>query len=111
MVETIPQEVASAIDDLRNQLASLSERLAKLEHAPPPAAPVAATAPLAAVPSAPEPAAPEPDLTEEELLAISGALAAYLGCRVHIRQIRLISSHNWSQQGRVFIQASHQLHS
>ena len=95
MVEAIPQEVASAIDDLRNQLAMLSERLARLEHAPQPGAPVAAEAPpaavpSAAVPSAPEPSAPEPasDLTEEELLAVSGALAAYLGCRVHIRRPR-----------------------
>ena len=110
MVETIPQEVTSAIDDLRNQLAMLSERLTKLEHAPLPAVPAAAKEEPAAVPGATEPE-PAPDLTEEELLAISGALAAYLGCRVHIRQIRLISSHNWSQQGRVFIQASHQLHS
>ena len=110
MVETIPQEVTTAIDDLRNQLAALSERLAKLEHASPPAGPAAAQEARAAEPAAPEPS-PDQDLTEEELLVISGALAAYLGCRVHIRQIRLISSHNWSQQGRVFIQASHHLHS
>jgi hypothetical protein len=36
------------------------------------------------------PAGPEP-ITEEELLAISAAVAAYFGVRVHIRQIRLIS--------------------
>ena len=56
------------------------------------------------------PAGPEP-IGEEELLAISAALAAYLGVRVHMRQIRLISSSAWAQQGRVSIQASHRLHS
>jgi len=43
------------------------------------------------------------------LLAISAALAAYFGVRVHVRQIRLISSPVWAQQGRVSIQASHRL--
>jgi methylmalonyl-CoA carboxyltransferase large subunit len=110
MVETIPYEVASAIDDIREQLALLSERLARLETptaAPPAPLPVAAPAPTAASPK-PE---PEPGITEEELLAISGALAAYLGVRVHIRQIRLISSPAWAQEGRVSLQASHRLHS
>ena len=51
------------------------------------------------------------EITEEEVLAISAALAAYLGVRVHIRQIRLVSSHAWAQEGRVSIQASHRLHS
>ena len=49
-------------------------------------------------------------ITEEELLAISAAVAAYLGVRAHIRQIRLISSRAWAQEGRVSIQASHRLH-
>lgn len=105
MVETIPSELASAIEDLKKELAALSERVAKLEH--PNLAP-AAERPFQVLPPAkPEPA---PDITEEELLAISGALAAYLGVRVHIRQIRLISSNAWAQVGRVFIQASHRLH-
>ncbi len=48
-------------------------------------------------------------ITEEEVLAISAAVAAYLGVRAHIRQIRLVSTSAWAQQGRVSIQASHQL--
>ncbi|MBN1570490.1 MAG: hypothetical protein JXA73_21785 [Acidobacteria bacterium] len=62
----------------------------------------------------PEPAVqPEPEkppVTEEELIAVSAALAAYLGVRVRIKQIRLLSSDAWAQQGRVSIQASHRLH-
>jgi methylmalonyl-CoA carboxyltransferase large subunit len=36
-------------------------------------------------------------------------VAAFLGKKPHIRQIRLLGSAAWSQQGRVTIQASHAL--
>ena len=77
-----------------------------------PAAPAVAAAPTEIAKEEP-PAAAEapaaPEIGEEELLAISAALAAYFGVRVHVRQIRLISSSAWAQQGRVSIQASHRL--
>ena len=104
MVDTIPYELVSVIEDLRKEVASLSERVAKLEPA------AAAPAAVAVAPEAPK-VAPQPEISEEELLAISAAIAAYLGVRAHIRQIRLISSRAWAQQGRVSIQASHRLHS
>ncbi len=69
------------------------------------AAAPAQPAPAAAVRTEPAPAA----ITEEELLAISAAVGAYLGVRAHIRQIRLVSTSAWAQQGRVSIQASHRL--
>jgi methylmalonyl-CoA carboxyltransferase large subunit len=108
MVETTVDSLVSLIQDLRKELAALSERIAQLET------------PLAAAPAPPPPAKPpaiqpkaetQSGVTEEELLAISAALAAYLGVRVHIRQIRLISSRAWAQEGRASIQASHRLHS
>ena len=40
---------------------------------------------------------------------ISAAIAAFVGKKAHIRQIRLIGSAAWAQQGRVTIQASHAL--
>ena len=49
-------------------------------------------------------------ISEEELLAISATLAAWLGVQAHIRQIRLIRTGAWAQQGRVTIQASHRLY-
>ena len=49
------------------------------------------------------------EITEEELLAVSAAIGAFLGVRPHIRQIRLIGTSAWAQQGRVSIQASHML--
>lgn len=105
MVETAEESQVSLIHDLRMEIASLSERLARLER-PAPVAPAAAPA------ATPPPKTVEagPGITEAELLAISAALAAYLGVRVHIRQIRLISSRAWAQEGRVSIQASHRLH-
>ena len=109
MVETIPLEQATIIEDLKKEVAALAERLAQLEGrtASPAVKPAAAAAPRPAPPK-PEPA---PEISEEELLALSGALAAYFGVRVHIRQIRLIGSRAWAQEGRVSIQASHRLHS
>lgn len=48
-------------------------------------------------------------IPEDDLFLLAAAVAAYLGKRAPIRQIRLLSSGTWSQQGRVSIQASHRL--
>ncbi len=110
------KDLAQILEAVQAQLAALTERLERLEAASKPAmAPVSAPngAPAGPVVQKDEPpAAPAtPAITEEELLAISAALAAFLGCKVRIRQIRLLSSRAWAQQGRVSIQASHTLHS
>jgi len=125
MIETVPHpeldssatELHTLLQDLRQQLASLSERVAGLEKLASPAAASAvvakAAAPAAVVAAAPKPKASiavEAGITEEEVLAISAALAAWLGVHAHIRQIRLIRSGAWAQQGRASIQASHGLH-
>lgn len=107
-------DLAGLLEQLNGQLAALNARVASLEAAGKPAvpaAPVAAAAPAAAAPvKAAAPAKPaEPEVTEDELLAISAAIAAYLGVKARIRQIRLLSSPAWAQQGRVSIQASHRL--
>ena len=111
-------DLALLLEQVQARLAELSSRLERLEAAAtartpgPAAAPGAEPAPAAlASPPAPTPAAaPGPSITAEEMLAVSAALAAYLGVRLRIRQIRLLSSPAWAQQGRVSIQASHQLH-
>ena len=85
------------VTELQAQIAELMRRLEAIETPRPAAQPQVA-------------AAPEPEtVSEEELLAISAAIGAYLGVRAHIRQIRLLSSNAWAQQGRVSIQASHSL--
>lgn len=52
-------------------------------------------------------AAPAPEVSEEILLVISAAVAAFLGERAHVRQVRLVHSDAWAQQGRVSVMASH----
>jgi methylmalonyl-CoA carboxyltransferase large subunit len=102
MAKANTSELAVLLKEIRNQLAELTGRVARLEGGP-----QAAPEP---VPAATPPAA-APEITEEELIAISAAIAAYMGVRVRIRQIRLIGSHAWAQEGRVSIQASHRLYS
>jgi methylmalonyl-CoA carboxyltransferase large subunit len=87
---------------LREELSRLSERVARLEAA------TAARAPFPP-PSAAAPPPPVQPLSEEILLVLSAAIAAFLGKKPHIRQIRLLGSAAWSQQGRLTIQASHDL--
>jgi methylmalonyl-CoA carboxyltransferase 12S subunit len=95
-------ELATTLEQLQAQMAEISRRMKLLEsQAGTPvqkaAAPPVRTEPAPAV------------ITEEEVLAISAAIGAYLGVRAHIRQIRLVSTSAWAQQGRVSIQASHRL--
>ena len=99
-------QVAEALEALRQELARLGERVAALEGA-------VGVKPRVAAPSAPaadnkRPAEAE-GLSEELLMVISAAVAAFLGKRPHIRQIRLLGSAAWAQQGRTTIQASHAL--
>jgi methylmalonyl-CoA carboxyltransferase 12S subunit len=116
MSEATRTDLSGALHDIKLQLADLAERLTRLEKSANGAAP----ATLAAVSAKPDaaataheaklPVAVDEGISEEELLAISAALAAWLGVRAHIRQIRLIRTGVWAQEGRVTIQASHWLH-
>lgn len=123
------ESLQQALDALSAQLAALTARLEKLESvgsatpaaaaapvvealAQPVAGPVVAQLPAAeaavAEPAA-EPVKAADEFSEELLLVLSAAVAAYLGKRPHIRAVRLLGSSAWAQQGRVFVQASHQL--
>lgn len=54
-------------------------------------------------------AAPVP-VSEEDMIAISAAVAAFLGVRARIRQVRLVHSSAWAQVGRMGSHASHHTH-
>ena len=86
-------EARSMIAQLREEIDSLRRRVSDLEnhkgHA------------LAAASAAP---------SEEEMLAIGAAVAAFLGVRAQIRQVRLVRSSAWAQVGRMGAHASHRLH-
>jgi methylmalonyl-CoA carboxyltransferase 12S subunit len=109
-------QVVDALEGLKRELSRLGERVAALEAAGgavAPAAPMkvkagAAEAKLEAAPPPPTPTRAE-GLSEELVLVISAAIAAFLGKKAHVRAIRLIGSTAWAQQGRVTIQASHTL--
>jgi methylmalonyl-CoA carboxyltransferase 12S subunit len=98
-------EVAEALEALRKEVARLGERVAALE------AGRGAPVPPASGMQAAGTAAPPQDqgVSEEILLVISAAIAAFLGKKAPIRQIRLLRSDAWAQQGRTTIQASHTL--
>lgn len=76
-------------------------------------------APAPPVPAPPPAAAPQPaaepessEIGEETLAILTAAVAAFLGKRARIRRARLVprgTSDPWAQQGRVFVQASHNL--
>ncbi len=93
--------VAEGLEALRREVARLGERVAALEQG-------VGARPAAAVPVAPAPAAEEA-VGEEILLVLSAAVAAFLGKKPHLRQVRLVGGNSWAQQGRVTIQASHAL--
>jgi methylmalonyl-CoA carboxyltransferase large subunit len=94
--------LADTLEGLRKEVARLNERVAVLEAA-------AGTANRAAPAPAPQAAPVAEGLSEEIVLVIGAAIAAFLGKKAHIRQIRLLDSPAWAQQGRATIQASHRL--
>lgn len=106
MAKVTLKSLSQELEALRAHLASLTEKLGELEG-------VAAAAPSHSVEveaeEAPAPPRVEEEVSDEILLAISAAVAAYLGKRAPIRTVRLLASTAWAQQGRVSIQASHRL--
>ena len=87
--------LADSLDEIRAQLNQLGQRITALEQA-------AALQDSVA-------AARTERVDKETLITISAAIAAYLGKKPRIRQLRLIGTSRWAQQGRATIQASHTL--
>jgi methylmalonyl-CoA carboxyltransferase large subunit len=98
------EQLTEALGAIRQEVARLGERVAALE-----AAGMKPQAENRLAPTRPTEAAEE--VSEELILVISAAVAAFLGLKPHIRQIRLVGTTAWAQQGRVTIQASHALSS
>jgi methylmalonyl-CoA carboxyltransferase large subunit len=100
---------ADALEGLRQEVARLGERVAVLEAA----LGRGQESGIRSQQIGPSPlttdGVPAEGLSEELLVVISAAVAAFLGKKPHIRQIRLLGSAAWAQQGRVTIQASHAL--
>ncbi len=82
----------NALDAVREELNALKLHVSALEQS---AAKAAAT--------------PAP-VSEDDMIAISAAVAAFLGVRARIRQVRLVHSSAWAQVGRMGTHASHHTH-
>ena len=93
----------ATLQALRDEVRGLAGRVAELEGC----LAAAGIRPPITPPTIMKPT-PAAGITEDELLAISAAVAAYLGVRAHIRQVRLIQSTTWGQIGRLNVHASHQ---
>jgi methylmalonyl-CoA carboxyltransferase large subunit len=93
--------VAEVLDGLRQEVARLSDRVTALEKR-------AATGNTAAGMIAAASASPAGDgVSDEVIMVIAAAVAAFLGKKAHVRQIRLVGSAAWLHQGRITVQASH----
>lgn len=120
MSEPIPasDNLRSTLQDILVQLANLAQRVSGLEELASmgggESAPAAMVREMEThIPESPpttSSVAAAAGISEEELLVVSAAIAAWLGVHAHIRQIRLIRTGAWAQQGRVTIQASHMLY-
>lgn len=100
-------DVLKALASIQDELARLGARVAALETAGL-AAPSTATNKSDGRASAPPSDGAEP-LSEEIVLVLGAAVAAFLGKKARVRGIQLLGSSAWAQQGRVTIQASHAL--
>jgi methylmalonyl-CoA carboxyltransferase large subunit len=81
-----PSETSETVAELKAMVAELSARLKTLED---------------------QAAQWHPEVSEEVLLAISAACAAYLGKRATIKQVHLRRGGGWASQGRAAAQQSH----
>ena len=103
-------QLMDAVKSIRQEMTRLADRVAQLEAAAPTAQPVEALKPSHSFTvTSNDPAAPKDGPSEEVLLAISAAVAQYLGVQPHIRPISLFGNVSWARQGRLTIQASHTL--
>lgn len=120
-VDSLRQALELQIEELRATQAETVARMKTLEHSvtalesrKPET--VAVAPKVEAKPTAlPAPAAPKPQtvegISEEIMLVIAAAVAAFVGKSARVRSARYLHEGQspWAQQGRVFVQASHNL--
>lgn len=111
-IDSLRNGLELQMDELRAKQAELAEQLRAVQRSVAaletmPAAPVPAPKPQAVPPKPPE----KESIPEEILLVISAAVAAFVGRSARVRSARYLHEGEspWAQQGRVFVQASHNL--
>lgn len=85
-------EALALFAEMRTEIAALTQRVHTLEQR---------AAKAVAIPA---------PVSEDDMIAISAAVAAFLGVRARIRQVRLVHSSAWAQVGRMGMHASHHTH-
>jgi methylmalonyl-CoA carboxyltransferase large subunit len=110
--------LAATVKELERRVAGLSSELSEAVKTKPVPVPVAASVvPAAATPAVQTASARnKEEITPELLVVMAAAVTAFLGKKVRIRSAKMLQSpyeivNPWSQQGRVFVQASHNLRS
>jgi methylmalonyl-CoA carboxyltransferase 12S subunit len=112
----LQQRTGQQLQQLVSTVHALEARLAELGKATP-AAPKLAPVVVPPVPAAaPAVAKKEEEISPELLVVMAAAVTVFLGKKVRIRSAKMLQSpyeivNPWSQQGRVFVQASHNLRS
>jgi hypothetical protein len=111
-------ELEKLIAEMRNVAAAQGGKAVVPQEAPKALAAAAAGAEVVKSPKAASATVSKPVVKSEEgispevLVVIAAAVAHFMGKSVRIRSARLVhpaGSNPWAQQGRVFIQASHNL--
>ena len=119
-VDSLRQALEAQMDELRVRQTELAEQLKAVQRSvtalePKKAEPVPPPPAKVEVPKAeakPQPQPPQVEgISEEIMLVIAAAVAAFVGKSARIRSARYVNEGQspWAQQGRVFIQASHNL--
>ena len=89
---SVPEPEGQTVAELLEAVRSLSERVAHLE------------AELA------QRREENPGVPDDVAIAISAAVAAFLGHRAKIKQMHYRTGQAWAQQGRVVVQGRHNIH-
>ena len=106
------QKIETEVQQLTGAVRTLELRIAELLQAP---AASPRPSPLATPPvSAPVAKKSEEEISPELLVVMAAAVTVFLGKTVRIRSAKMLQSpyeivNPWAQQGRVFVQASHNL--
>jgi methylmalonyl-CoA carboxyltransferase 12S subunit len=105
------EQLELRLGGLTHAIAELEARVAELTR--PPMAPVQPKQPLANA-AAQSQAEPDDEVPAEVLILITAAVTSFLGKKVRVRSAKMLQSpyeivNPWAQQGRVIVQASHNL--
>jgi methylmalonyl-CoA carboxyltransferase large subunit len=104
-----PNDTAALLEAMRAEIAALTQRVQALDAVHVELNALKLQVGVLEQSAAKAAAAPAP-VSEEDMLAISAAVAAFLGVRARIRQVRLVHSSAWAQVGRMGTHASHHTH-